>query len=45
MNGREPPKPSLNILDTRSKLKPQKGILGRSQPQDFRVKEESLETM
>lgn len=42
MNRGEPPKPSSNILDTSSKEKPQRGVLGSSQPWNFRVQEDSV---
>lgn len=42
MNRLELPKPSLNILDLSSKEKPQRGVLGSSQAQNFRVQKDSV---
>lgn len=42
MNRRGLPKPSPNILDMSSKEKPQRGVLGSSQPQDFKVQKDSV---
>ena len=42
MNRGELPKPSPNILDMSSKEKSQRGVLGSSQPQNFRVQKDSV---